>query len=510
MNLLQLVLKQMRQRSLSTWLTMLSVMLGVGLGSAIMILQRGAGKLFGQTEYGYDVLIGAKGSPLQLVMNTVYQLDKSPGNIPYSLYEQLMTERKYRSNLRIAVPTAVGDTYQGQRIVATLPKLFGFDEELQPLDPERVMEYRPGKRYEIEFGSVFHPRKFEAIIGSDIPKLTGLNVGGTFHASHGTPAPGQKEDVHDETWSVVGVLKPTHTAADRVIFIPLTTFYCIYEHEQALSEIAKLQGAATPAPPAATAPAHDDHDHDHPATAAATHEDHDHHADHAPAATQRASDPDDAAFSTPGDDDPHDHGHQRQYVMNADGTIDLRLPKEEWMLSAILIRSRGGFNAQSLIWDVNNQNQASAVNPAVEMRKFFDTFLSPSSRMLQAVSYLVTIVAGVGILVSIYNSISARMQEIAILRALGATRRRILTLICLEACAIGLVGAVLGLVAGHALGAAGSRYLQTLVGEGFNWMAISRGEWLYLVAVVVLAAVAGLVPALKAYRTPVATNLVTG
>src|SRR5262249_18572761 len=106
MNLLQLVLKQMRQRALSTWLTMLSIVLGVGLGSAVMILQRGAGKLFGQTDYGYDVLVGAKGSPLQLTLNTVYQLDKSPGNIPYSLYEQMMRERKYQSMIKIAVPTA--------------------------------------------------------------------------------------------------------------------------------------------------------------------------------------------------------------------------------------------------------------------------------------------------------------------------------------------------------------------------------------------------------------------
>jgi putative ABC transport system permease protein len=181
------------------------------------------------------------------------------------------------------------------------------------------------------------------------------------------------------------------------------------------------------------------------------------------------------------------------------------------MISAILVKSRGtGFNVQTLMWDINNQNVASAVNPASEMKKFFDVFLSPSTQMLKWVSYLVTIVAGVGILVSIYNSVSARIREIAILRALGATRAKVLTLICLEAGLIGLFGGILGLVAGHALGALGSKYLNRLVGEGFDWMAVSRGEWLYLGAVVVLAVLAGLVPALKAYRTPVATNLVAG
>jgi len=102
------------------------------------------------------------------------------------------------------------------------------------------------------------------------------------------------------------------------------------------------------------------------------------------------------------------------------------------------------------------------------------------------------------------------MREIAILRALGATRGRILTLICVEAGLIGLLGAIGGLLLGHALGAIGSVFVQRLVGEGFNWTVVSQEEWIYLWVVVLLAIFAGLVPAMKAYRTPVATNLVAG
>ena len=120
---------------------------------------------------------------------------------------------------------------------------------------------------------------------------------------------------------------------------------------------------------------------------------------------------------------------------------------------------------------------------------------------------LTTVVAGVGILVSIYNSVSARLREIAILRALGATRVRILTLICVEAGLIGLIGGFLGLLTGHLLGLFGSVALNRMIGEGFDWVATDYWEWLYLLAVVLLAVLAGLVPAMKAYRTPVATNL---
>ena len=151
-----------------------------------------------------------------------------------------------------------------------------------------------------------------------------------------------------------------------------------------------------------------------------------------------------------------------------------------------------------------------AANPASEMRSFFDTFLSPSTKLFLAIAVLVTVVAAISILVSIYNSVSARLKEIAILRALGATRVKVLTLICIEAGLVGLIGGVLGMVIGHLMGVGVSFYLQRLLGEGIDWLAVGRFEGLYLWIVVVLAILAGFVPAIKAYKTPVATNLVSG
>jgi putative ABC transport system permease protein len=166
--------------------------------------------------------------------------------------------------------------------------------------------------------------------------------------------------------------------------------------------------------------------------------------------------------------------------------------------------------AQQLMYTINLRNEAAAVNPASVMRQFFDTFLQPSAQMLRGVTYLVNVVAAVSILVSIYNSVAARKKEIAILRALGATKARIVTLLCVEAGFIGILGSILGLIVGHLLGAVGSAYMERLVGEGLKWFVVNPSEWLYLAAVVAMAVAAGLVPALKAYRTPVATNLVAG
>src|SRR5690349_10691873 len=157
MNVFQLVLKQMRQRSLSTWLTLLSVILGVALAVAIMILRREAQTMFGQTDYGYDVLIGPKASPLQLVLNTAYHIDRSPGNVPYAMYESIRGEA-YRRSVRLAVPFAVGDSYKGQRIVGTEPSMFGVADDGSRMPDERAFQYRPGQRYQFAQGQVFHPR----------------------------------------------------------------------------------------------------------------------------------------------------------------------------------------------------------------------------------------------------------------------------------------------------------------------------------------------------------------
>src|SRR5688500_1206348 len=151
MNTFQLVLKQMRQRALSTWLTMLSILLGVALAVAIMILYREGGDLFVQKNFGYEIIVGPpKGSPVQLVLNTVYQIDQSPGNLPYSVYEDLM---KNRADVKIAVPYAVGDSYKGLRIVGTSPKLFGYTDEGLPMTDK--FQYQREKSYQFAKGQVF-------------------------------------------------------------------------------------------------------------------------------------------------------------------------------------------------------------------------------------------------------------------------------------------------------------------------------------------------------------------
>jgi putative ABC transport system permease protein len=547
MNLFQLVFKNMRQRALSTWLTMLSILLGVALAVAILVLRREGQNLFAQSDFGYDVLIGPpKGSPLQLTLNTVYHMDQSPGVIPYALYEDLSRQRgdvippgrpDYRASVKLAIPFMVGDSYNGRRIVGTSPQMFGVDDEGKPVAGE-PFQYRTDKRYELAQGRVFAPKKFEAVIGSEVaerekmvlyddklPEDENEKRGGAFRATHGMPGPNETPDIHKPRWRVVGILKPTHTANDRVLFVPLISLYAIAEHEDGMltqammragidpsrippdkldetlaklgfdpkrvPESAKKSLKLAPAKPKAAPvapggdllrdatppPKKDDHDHDHD--------------------QDKEKDAD------------HDHEDHDAFHLDDQGNIVPDLPKEQWALSAILVKSRGqGFQAQQLMYNFKViDDRATAVNPASVMREFFNTFLAGSTQILLIISALVTVVAAASIMTSIYNSVTARRREIAILRALGATRNRILTLICLEAALIGLIGGLVGLAVGHLLSAARSVYHQRTMGEGIRWLQFSKEELAYLVAVVVIAFLAGLVPALKAYSTPVVDNL---
>jgi putative ABC transport system permease protein len=478
MNLLQLILKQMRQRLLSTLLTCLSILLGMTLATSILILGREAKGVFAQTDFGFDMIVGPKASPLQLVLNTIYHIDVSPGNISYRLYQEIATGRTdgkpnlYHGRVAWAVPYAVGDSYHGRRIVGTSTELFGVDEQGKPLPDDKVPHYRGKERYTFAQGRAFAPNKFEAVIGSDVAKLLGLKIGDTFQATHGVPtATFVPFDLHPEVWTIVGILNETHTANDRVLFIPLLTFYAIFEHESGLEHIAVIQAGGTrPGAETETKPA----------------------AETKPAET--------AASQPEGEE-------EKAYTLNPDGTINVKLPKEEWEISAILVQSTSPAAMLELKNILQNLPDGIGVQPAGIMQTFFDTFLPATATLLLLISTLVTVVAGVSILVSIYNSVTARYKEIAIMRALGATRVRILAVVCLEAAIIGTIGGVLGLLCGHLLAAGGSFYLQKLMGTGIPWWRIGWQELVYLPIVVVVSLLAGLVPALKAYQTPVAENL---
>jgi putative ABC transport system permease protein len=118
--LMLIVRRSLRQHALSTAITVLSVALASGLVMAVFAIKSQTYDAFTGGSNGFDAVLGARGSQLQLVLNTVFHLETSPGNIPWQMYTAIGQD----PGVDLAVPYAVGDNYQGFRIVGTTPELF--------------------------------------------------------------------------------------------------------------------------------------------------------------------------------------------------------------------------------------------------------------------------------------------------------------------------------------------------------------------------------------------------
>jgi putative ABC transport system permease protein len=205
MMILNLIYRSLRQHALSTLVTAGSIALAAGLLLTVWVVKTQSQAVFAATNSGFDAVLGARGSKLQLVLNAIFHLEASPGNIQAQDFEMI---RRHPA-VKTAIPLALGDNFSGWRIAGTVPALF------------TDIEYLPGRRYAVAAGGrFFEIGKEEAVVGSYAAQRLGWKTGTTFHPSHGLAANPEAHE-HEEEYTVVGVLEPTNTPVDRVIWIPL-------------------------------------------------------------------------------------------------------------------------------------------------------------------------------------------------------------------------------------------------------------------------------------------------
>src|SRR5438874_8056484 len=118
--LMVLVRRSLRQHALSSAVTIVSVGLAAGLTMAVFAINNQTYEAFTGGQVGFDAVLGARGSQLQLVLNTVFHLETSPGNIPWEMYTAVQKDPR----VALAIPYAVGDNYRGFRIVGTTEEMF--------------------------------------------------------------------------------------------------------------------------------------------------------------------------------------------------------------------------------------------------------------------------------------------------------------------------------------------------------------------------------------------------
>ena len=225
MSFFSMAWRYLRFRWLVTFLTVAGIALGVALVCAVLALRHESERALARDAGLYDLVAGGKGSPLQLVLASVYHLDSPTGNLPYEEYERIRRDPR----VLWTAPMGLGDNYSGFRIVGTEVHFFDL--------PDRNGE----PFFELARGRVFEDR-FEVVLGSHVAAATGLDIGDTFFGTHGlVDVPGG--EVHrDFPYRVSGVLSPTGTAQDRAIFGTLESVWEIHETEDRLHRA--IQGTA--------------------------------------------------------------------------------------------------------------------------------------------------------------------------------------------------------------------------------------------------------------------------
>lgn len=214
----RLVGRSLRQHGLSTAMTVLAVALAGGLLLSVWVLKAEGEGAFTRVNAGFDAVLGARGSKLQLVLNAVFHLEASPGNVGRDDYLFI----KRHPAVKRAIPIAVGDNLRGFRIVGTEPELF------------TEVEYAPGRRHALAAGHLWTGTAKEAVLGSVVAEDLGLRVGDTFHPFHGLLFDERHE--HAETYVVTGVLAPSGSPADRVVWISLQGVQTMSGHDVAAAE----------------------------------------------------------------------------------------------------------------------------------------------------------------------------------------------------------------------------------------------------------------------------------
>jgi putative ABC transport system permease protein len=203
MNFFTLALSGLSHKPLQSGLSILAVMLGMSMLTAVYLLSNGISDGLKRNSAGIDVVAGAKGSPLQLILSTIYHTDVPIGNIDMDEYEEIKNNKMVKS----AIPLVMGDNYKGYRVIGTT---------------QAYIDLYKGK---ITEGRIFE-KPFEVVAGSQIS----MKLGEEFAARHGFSA--DSTDIHDDQlYKIVGTLKPTGTVIDKLFITPLASIQKAHSHE---------------------------------------------------------------------------------------------------------------------------------------------------------------------------------------------------------------------------------------------------------------------------------------
>jgi putative ABC transport system permease protein len=399
MNIATLSASYLRARPLQTTLSLLLLSLSVAIIVLLLLVVTQLEERMMGDARGIDLVVGAKGSPMQLILAGIYHVDAPTGNIPLAAAESLAKHKM----IKRAIPLALGDSWRGHRIVGA------------------------GKEYVEHHGAGlaagrFHEKTMEAVLGAEVARRTGAGVGASFVGAHGIGGDGG--DTHDEhPYTVVGVLERTGGVLDRLVLTSIESVW--YVHEE----------------------------HHEPETEA-----------------------------------------------------DRRALAEDREVTVLLVQYASPLAAAMLPRYINSQTELQAASPAYETARLF-SIVGVGVEALRAFAVVLMIAAGLSVFIALYTALEERRYDLAVMRTLGASPRRLFGLLVVEGVVLALIGALIGVALGHVLTSALGAWLysqQQYAVTGFAW--VPEELWL-IAAALCVGLLAALIPAWRAYRTDVSRTL---
>lgn len=204
MNIFILVWNYLRARPLNTAINIVLLSLGIAVITILLIFNKQLEQKITTNTKGIDLVVGAKGSPLQIILCNIFHIDFPTGNIPLAEAERISRNRLIKKT----IPMALGDSYQSYRIVGT------------------NRDYAALYKGELAAGAWFD-QELEVTIGSTVAEVSGLKLGDHFASAHGLTTGGHAHNEHE--YVVTGILKPTYTVLDNVILTSVESVWTMHE-----------------------------------------------------------------------------------------------------------------------------------------------------------------------------------------------------------------------------------------------------------------------------------------
>ena len=460
MNLLRLSLANLSLSPLSTAVNILLLSLGTGSIAILLIATHLLSAALTRDAADIDLVVGAKGSPLQLVLSGLYHADIPTGNIRLSEARTWMEHPMVES----AIPLSLGDSHKGFRIVGT---------------NEDYVDIYDGQLAEGKLPS----NLLEIAIGSSVSKATGLSIGATFAGQHGLDGAGHAHD--EDSYTVVGIFEASDTVLDRLLITTLESVWLVHGESRPNSETYDTTQTNRPRE-------HEDVHADAEAEASeAMLEDH-HENEHVKHQHQHQ----------------HEHGHVDELISEYDGDRERQTTAyaEAQEITVLLVKYATPIAAITLPRKINDESALQAASPAYEITRLLQV-IGIGIGWLQAFAAILVASAVLSIFAALYASLKARRNDLAVLRCLGATRSELFMLLLFEGVILTTAGIVFGLIAAHGgieLAAIALGDAQNFPFTGFVW---APTEFVLVGGLFAAGVLSSLIPSWQAFSTDVPRTL---